>query len=112
MTQPTIGFIGLGLMGGNMVECLQNNGFELTVMNQSKKAADAISRGANGVDTAKALAEASDSVMLCVTTSEVVEGLVYGDDGLLAGMKEGSNLISIIPLYYILIPNKIYGIIR
>lgn len=31
--------------------------------------------------------------MLCVTTSDVVEGLVYGDDGLLAGMKDGSDLI-------------------
>ncbi|CAA6826999.1 MAG: 3-hydroxyisobutyrate dehydrogenase (EC, partial [uncultured Thiotrichaceae bacterium] len=93
MTQPTIGFIGLGLMGGNMVECLQNNGFELTVMNRSQKAAEAVARGATGVDSAKALAEASDIVMLCVTTSEVVEGLVYGDDGLLAGMKEGSVLI-------------------
>ena len=93
MTQPTIGFIGLGLMGGNMVECLQNNGFELTVMNSSKKAAEAVARGATGVDSAKALAEASDIVMLCVTTSDVVEGLVYGDDGLLAGMKEGSDLI-------------------
>ena len=26
MTKPTIGFIGLGLMGGNMVENLQNRG--------------------------------------------------------------------------------------
>jgi len=93
MTQASIGFIGLGLMGSNMVECLQNNGFELTVMNSSKKAAVAIARGANGVNSAKALAEASDIVMLCVTTSDVVEGLVYGDDGLMAGMKEGSTLI-------------------
>ena len=93
MTQPTIGFIGLGLMGGNMVECLQNSGFELTVMNSSKKAAEAVARGATGVDSAKALAAASDIVMLCVTTSDVVEGLVYGDDGLLAGMKDGSDLI-------------------
>jgi len=93
MTQPTIGFIGLGLMGGNMVECLQNNGFELTILSSSKRAADAIARGANGVSSAKALAEASDIVMLCVTTSDVVEGLIYGDDGLMAGMREGSTLI-------------------
>ncbi len=93
MSKPTIGFIGLGLMGGNMVECLQNNGFELTVMNSSKKAADAVARGANAVDTAKELAAASDIVMLCVTTSEVVEGLVYGDDGLLSGLKAGSDVI-------------------
>ena len=32
MTKPTIGFIGLGLMGGNMVECLQKNGFQPIVI--------------------------------------------------------------------------------
>ncbi|MEN8890161.1 MAG: NAD(P)-binding domain-containing protein, partial [Wenyingzhuangia sp.] len=31
MEKPKIGFIGLGLMGANMVENLQNRGFELTV---------------------------------------------------------------------------------
>ncbi len=31
--------------------------------------------------------------MLCVTTSEVVEGLVYGDEGILAGIKDGATLI-------------------
>ena len=94
MTKPVIGFIGLGLMGSNMVECLQNNGFELKVLNRSKAAAEAaVARGATQVASAKELAEASDIVMLCVTTSDVVEGLVYSDNGLLAGMKEGSVLI-------------------
>jgi len=41
----------------------------------------------------KELAEKSDIVMLCVTTSEVVEKLVYGEDGLLAGIKEGAVLV-------------------
>ena len=31
--------------------------------------------------------------MLCVTTSEVVEGLIFGDDGILAGIKEGAVVI-------------------
>ena len=41
----------------------------------------------------KELAEASDIVMLCLTTSEVVEKVVYGDDGILAGIGEGAALI-------------------
>ena len=94
MTKPVIGFIGLGLMGSNMVECLQKDGFELVVTNRSKEAAAAAeTRGATIAATAKELAAASDIVMLCVTTSDVVESLVYSDDGLLAGMKEGSVLI-------------------
>lgn len=31
--------------------------------------------------------------MLCLTTSKVVEALVYGEDGILAGIKEGAVLI-------------------
>jgi 3-hydroxyisobutyrate dehydrogenase len=94
MTKPVIGFIGLGLMGGNMAECLQNNGFDLVVMGRNKDAVAAtVARGAVEVSTPKALAAASDIVMLCVTTSEVVESLIYGDDGILAGIKEGAVVI-------------------
>ncbi|MGJ8611196.1 MAG: NAD(P)-dependent oxidoreductase, partial [Octadecabacter sp.] len=39
------------------------------------------------------LAAASDIVMLALTTSDVVEALVYGDNGILAGIKEGAVLI-------------------
>ena len=46
MTKPVIGFIGLGLMGGNMVENLQNKGYELIVMDLNKEAvARVIARG-------------------------------------------------------------------
>jgi 3-hydroxyisobutyrate dehydrogenase len=94
MTKPIIGFIGLGLMGGNMAECLQNNGFNLVVMGRNKDAVAAVvKRGGAQVNSAKELAEASDIVMLCVTTSEVVESLVYGENGILAGIKPGAVLI-------------------
>ena len=94
MTKPVVGFIGLGLMGGNMAECLQKNGFELVVMGRNKDAvAQAVGRGAKEVQTPKELAEASDIVMLCVTTSEVVESLIYGEQGILAGIKEGAVVI-------------------
>ena len=95
MTKPVIGFIGLGLMGGNMVENLQNRGYELIVMDLNKEAvARVIARGnAAGASSAKELAAASDIVMLCLTTSEVVEKIVYAEDGILAGIREGAVLI-------------------
>lgn len=95
MTKPVIGFIGLGLMGGNMVENLQNRGYELVVMGRKPDAVKAVLDRGNATlaATPKALAEACDIVMLCVTTSEVVETLVYGDDGILAGLKHGAVLI-------------------
>jgi 3-hydroxyisobutyrate dehydrogenase len=92
--KPTIGFIGLGQMGSQMVQCLQNNGYDLVVMGRKKAATDlVIARGGKVVKTPKKLAESSDIIMLCVTTSDVVESLVYGNDGILAGIKPGSILI-------------------
>src|SRR5210317_524036 len=94
MTSPVIGFIGLGLMGSNMVENLQKKGFEPIVMDLNKEAVAAVvARGATEAASAKELAAASDIVMLCLTTSKVVEALVYAEDGILAGVKEGTVLI-------------------
>lgn len=94
MTKPTIGFIGLGLMGGNMAQCLLDNDYKLNVMGRNKQALEQVTaRGATQLSTPKELAEASDIIMLCVTTSDVVESLIYADDGILAGIKEGAVVI-------------------
>lgn len=94
MTKPVIGFIGLGLMGGNMVECLQKNGYDLVVMDLDKDAvATVVARGARAATSARELAAAADIVMLCLTTSEVVEKLVFGEDGILEGIRDGAVLI-------------------
>lgn len=95
MSKPVIGFIGLGLMGGNMVENLQKRGFEVIVMDLNKDAvAKVLARGnASEAASPKELAEKADIVELCLTTSAVVESIVYGDNGLLEGFKEGSVLI-------------------
>lgn len=94
MTSPVIGFIGLGLMGGNMVENLQNKGYPLIVIDLNKDAVAAcVARGATTVGSAKELAEQADVIMLCLTTSTVVEKLVYAEEGILAGIKDGAVLI-------------------
>ena len=94
-TKPTIGFIGLGLMGGNMVENLQKRGFPVVVMDLNPDAVQRVlDRGnAQEASSPKELAEKSDIVQLCVTTSDAVESLVYGENGILAGIKPGSVLI-------------------
>lgn len=95
MSKPTIGFIGLGLMGGAMVGRLQDQGYDLTVIaNRTRTYVDqAVARGATEVTTAKAVAEASDIVMLCMDTSINVEGRMNGDDGVIAGLKPGAIVI-------------------
>lgn len=91
----TIGFIGLGLMGSAMVSRLLDKGYDLTVLaNRSRANVDAaIARGASEAATPKALAEASDIVMLCVDTSESVEARMRGGDGVIAGLKPGAVVI-------------------
>ncbi|MCC2605164.1 NAD(P)-dependent oxidoreductase [Planctobacterium marinum] len=94
MSKPTIGFIGLGLMGSNMVENLQKKGYDLIVMDLNKDAvAQCVARGARTVETAQDLAAGADIVMLCLTTSDIVENVIYGEAGILAGIKSGSTLI-------------------
>ncbi len=94
MSNTIIGFIGLGLMGGNMAENLLNRGFNLVVMDRKPDTVSHfVSKGAKSATTPKELAEQCDIVMLCLTTSDVVESIVYADDGILAGIKSGAVLI-------------------
>ena len=53
----------------------------------------AVERGATEVATARAVAEGSDIVMLCMDTSDNVEARMRGDDGVIAGLKPGAVVI-------------------
>ena len=90
-----IGFIGVGLMGAAMVERLLDKGHEVQVLgNKTRTRLDAlIARGATEAGTAKALAEASDIVMLCMGTSDQVEGRMRGADGVIAGLSAGDIVV-------------------
>ena len=95
MEQPKIGFMGLGLMGSAMVSCLQDSGFELVVMaNRSRAPIEAaIARGATEASSPAEMASLCDIIMLCMDTSQSVEGRMRGDDGIIAGLKEGAVVI-------------------
>ncbi|MEO1329308.1 MAG: NAD(P)-dependent oxidoreductase [Pseudomonadota bacterium] len=95
MSNPKIGFVGLGLMGRAMVGRLQDLGYALTVLgNRDRTGVEAaIARGATEAATARAVAEASDVVMFCMGTSEHVEARVFGEDGVLAGARQGQIVI-------------------
>jgi 3-hydroxyisobutyrate dehydrogenase-like beta-hydroxyacid dehydrogenase len=86
MSKEKIGFIGLGLMGHGMAKNIVEKGFALTVVGHRNRAPvdDLVSRGAKEAKDVRALAEASDIVVICVTGSPEVEALVAGPDGLAA----------------------------
>lgn len=86
----TVGFIGLGLMGHGMAKNIAEKGFPLHVLAHRKRDAveDLLGRGAKEAASPRALAEACDIVVLCVTGSLQVEAVLTGEDGLAAAGRE------------------------
>ena len=84
-----VGFIGVGLMGHGMAKNIVEKGWPLTVLAHRKREAvdDLKARGAAEAGSARALAEQSDVVVLCVTGSPQVETIIHGPDGLVSAGK-------------------------
>lgn len=95
LDKPEIGFVGLGLMGSAMVARLQDCGYRLTVLANTRRANidAAVARGAAEAATARDLAAASDVVMLCVDTSVSVEARMRGATGVIAGLRPGAVVV-------------------
>lgn len=86
-----LGFIGLGIMGHGMAANLLDAGNELTVWNRTPdKAVDLVCEVAPSLPE---LGQASDIVFVCVSDTPDVEQVVFGDQGVIHGMSEGSILV-------------------
>lgn len=95
MTQETVGFIGLGLMGHGMAKNLVDKGYALSIFARKPGAAtaDLQQRGATLRASATEVARHASVVFLCVTGSKDVEAIVRGPHGLKAGLAPGSVLV-------------------
>ena len=95
MTQPRIGFIGIGMMGHGMAKNLLAKGFPLTFMvhRDRSRIADLVALGAKEAKTPAQVAAQSDVVILCVTGSPQVEQNVFGDGGLLGAARPGLTIV-------------------
>lgn len=92
---PRVGFIGLGSMGVGMAKNVVANGYPLAVMGNTRRepVERLVGLGATEVSTPAELVGCSDVIILCVTTSEVVEDLVYGENGILGAITQPITLI-------------------
>ena len=89
-----IGFIGLGIMGKPMVRNLLKAGYTPIVFNRSQSAIDElVSEGATAATSAKEVTEKSDVVITMLPDTPDVEAVVLGENGVLAGAREGLLLI-------------------
>src|SRR5438132_5836524 len=94
--KPSIGFIGMGHMGSHMAQRLLDAGDQVTVYDRTKeKAQELEQRGALVAQTPKELAANCQVVMACVTNDEAQHDVMFGPEGALAGVHDGSIIIDL-----------------
>ena len=93
---PSVGFIGLGVMGEPMAGHLAKAGHTLALFDvragQATRLASTLP-GASAPASPAEVARRSDIVITMVPNGEVVRDLVAGPEGLLAGFRPGSLLL-------------------
>ena len=91
-----IGFIGTGIMGKPMVRNLVKAGYQVVVYNRSQSAIDELTAKSDAVTAAgspEEVARAADTVILMLPDSPDVRDVVFGENGVLNGVREGFLLI-------------------
>lgn len=89
-----LGFVGLGVMGSQMVNRLLSKGHTVTGYNRTRsKAQWLIERGMKWADSPKAVAQAADVTFAMVTNSAAIAAVTDGPDGLVGGLSKGKIFI-------------------
>lgn len=90
-----VAFIGLGVMGFPMAGYQQNAGLDVTVYNRTTaKAQKWVEQyGGQFASTPAAASKDADVVMICVGNDDDVRSVVYGDDGIINGLKKGALIV-------------------
>ena len=93
MTSESIGFIGLGNMGGRMSKCIVRNG--QSVLGFDTNPEMIVSADAQNAGSVAGVVKSCDIVLLSLPDSKVVEAVVLGDDGLLANARAGQIIVDL-----------------
>ena len=94
MSNPTLGFIGLGIMGKPMARNLLKAAIPLYVHNRSRAAVDELSKeSAQAATSSREVAQRSEVIITMLPDSPDVELVYAGEQGIFAGVKSGSLLI-------------------
>jgi 3-hydroxyisobutyrate dehydrogenase len=92
--KPSVGFIGIGLMGMQMVLKLLEDGFPVTVWNLEPEACEPVVKaGAKQAANPAAVTAAADIVQICVYDTKAVEACVFGDDRIIAAATPDKILV-------------------
>ena len=95
MASNKLAFIGLGVMGYPMAGHLAKAGHDVTVYNRTAAKAEAWAKefGGSFADTPAKASEGCAMVFSCVGNDDDLRSVVFGDDGILAGMDEGAIFV-------------------
>ena len=86
MSAGTLGFVGVGDMGGPMAGRLLDAGFSLVIYDVRDEATAPLgARGATIADSPKAVADAVETVIVSLPTPDVVRLVALGEHGLIQG---------------------------
>ena len=89
-----IGFVGLGIMGKPMAKNLLKAGYELVVYDiVPENVAEVVAAGATAASSSKEVASLCPLVITMLPNSPHVKAVVLGDEGILAGAKEGTIIV-------------------
>jgi 3-hydroxyisobutyrate dehydrogenase-like beta-hydroxyacid dehydrogenase len=89
-----IGFIGLGVMGSQMVNRLLSKGHNVTGYNRTRtKAQWLVEKGMQWAESPREVATASDFIFAMVTNAAAIQAVSEGPEGLLAGLTAGKVFI-------------------
>jgi 3-hydroxyisobutyrate dehydrogenase-like beta-hydroxyacid dehydrogenase len=89
-----IGFIGLGRMGSGMAATLLREGHDVAVYNRTAdRAQRLVEQGARVAAQVRDACE-GEAVVTMLADDTAVEAMVFGDDGVIAGLREGTVHIS------------------
>ena len=94
MAKPTIGFIGLGIMGRPMARNLMKAGYSLVVHNRSRAAVEELTKeGAKAADSPQAVAAQTEIVITMLPDSPDVDLVYAGERGVFTGARKGMLLV-------------------
>src|SRR6202162_4648131 len=89
-----LGYIGLGVMCGEMVKRLLEKGHTVTGYNRTKsKAQWLIDKGMKWADSPRAVCQAADVIFSMVSNSAALEEIADGPNGVVAGIGAGKVFI-------------------
>src|SRR5579859_5261237 len=89
-----VGFIGLGVMGSQMVNRLLDKGHPVTGYNRTRsKAQWLVNKGMQWADSPRAVASSCDFIFAMVTNAAAIQAITEGPAGLLAGLSSGKIFI-------------------